>query len=285
MIDIIEEIFHHGFHDTIKMLPFLLAAFLVIEAMEHYSGNVVGKFFERAGKAGPVIGALAGCVPQCGFSVMAANLYAGGVVTVGTLVATFIATSDEAVLIILGNPGYTKEVVTLLVVKVIIGIISGYIANVFLRSRVSSPKTSGVLCKDCGCHEHDAGIIKPAIRHTLKIYVYLFLVTVALNLAIELIGVEELSKVLLSDSFFQPVIAAIIGFIPNCAASVILTQLYLSGVISFASVVAGLCTGAGVGLIVLFQVNKNRKENFKIVGILFATATISGILLEILGNL
>lgn len=281
MVEIIEEVIHHGFLDTVKMIPFLFGAFLIIEFLEHCSGNAIEGFLKKAGKTGPIIGAVAGCFPQCGFSVMAANFYAGGIITVGTLVATFVATSDEAILIILGNPGFAKEIIILLVVKVVIGIIAGYMANLCLGMKVSDSKESGVLCTECGCHEHNAGIIKPAIKHTLKIYLYLFVFTVILNLAIEMIGMEQLSEYLLGDTIFQPVIAAFIGLIPNCAASVVLTQLYLKGAISFASVVAGLCTGAGAGLIVLFKVNKNWRENLKIVGFLLVTAMIAGIVLEI----
>lgn len=285
MIETIEEVLHHGLYDTISMLPFLMAAFLLIESLEHYSGNIIGRTIEKSGKAGPVIGAVAGCFPQCGFSVMAANLYAGGAITLGTLVATFLATSDEAILIMIGNSGQAEEIVMLLLVKVVIGIVAGYIVDICFYRKKTFSKVSGSLCGKCGCHEHNVGIIKPAINHTLRIFVYLFLFTVGLNLIIEIIGMGRLSVILLNDTIFQPVIAALIGLIPNCAASVVLTKLYLSGAITFASTVSGLCTGAGAGLIVLFKVNKSRIENLKITGILFLSATIAGIVLEILSVL
>ena len=144
---------------------------------------------------------------------------------------------------------------------------------------------NGGLCSGCGCHGGKGGILRPAWNHTVKIFVYLFAFTGILNLCIEMFGIEKLSAFLLGDTLFQPVIAAVIGFIPNCAASVILTQLYLSGAVSFASVIAGLCTGAGIGLVVLFKVNKERSENFKIMGILFVVAVFSGVILEILTGL
>ena len=275
-----ELLFHtveHAFIDCLRMLPFLFAAFLLIEALEHYSGRLITKVMQKIGRAGPIVGAAVGCVPQCGFSVMAANLYAGGVISVGTLLAVFLATSDEAVL---GNPGRAGEVGMLLGAKVLIAVIGGYAADLFLKERLSSEKSCGNLCDHCGCHEAHAGILMPAWRHTFRLFAYLFIFTWILNLVIEVFGIEGLSRALLGDSVFQPVIAALIGLIPNCGASVILTQLYLSGAISFASVVAGLCTGAGAGLIVLFKVNRNRIENIKIMIVLYFMAVVAGLLLQ-----
>lgn len=268
--------------DCLKMLPFLFAAFLILEALEHYSGEFTNKVLVRVGAAGPIFGALAGCVPQCGFSVMAANLFAGGVLSPGTLLSVFIATSDEAVLILMGNPGRGREIFFLLSVKVAIAVMAGYLTDMFWKPRPEHPKHLEDLCHDCGCHDHH-GIIRPALNHTVKIVIYLFLFSAALNLLTETIGIEKLSSFFLGDTIFQPLIAALIGLIPNCAASVILTQLFLDGVISFASVIAGLCTGAGVGLIVLFKMNSDKKENVKIIVLLYLTAAASGIILSLAG--
>lgn len=281
--DLIRDILTDAGGDALKMLPFLFAAFLAIEALEHYSTDFTEKFLVKVGKAGPIAGALAGCIPQCGFSVMAANLYAGGVISVGTLLSVFIATSDEAVLIIMGNPGQGGKVLELLCVKVALAVSAGYASDIFLRKYISEEKKSGVLCAHCGCHEHNARILKPALNHTMKIFAYLFLFTAALDLCIEAVGVERLSGYLLGDTWFQPAVTALVGLIPNCAASVMLTQAYLSGAISFASVIAGLCAGAGVGLAVLFKVNKSRRENLKILGTLYLISVLSGILLKAAG--
>ncbi len=270
--------------DCLKMLPFLFAAFLLIEALEHYSGNFVSKIFGGIGRKGPIVGALAGCVPQCGFSVMAANLYAGGIISLGTLMAVFLATSDEAVLIILSNPDRISEVGVLLAVKILTAVIAGYFTDLFLKNRVETLKNCEEICEHCGCHEEEAGILLTAWRHTRKIFLYLLVFTGALNFCIQFLGIERLSAMLLSDTVFQPVAAAVIGFIPNCAASVILIQLYLSKAISFASVIAGLCTGTGVGLIVLCRVNCHKKENAKIAGLLFIFAVTVGIVLESMGK-
>lgn len=281
-LDLIEEIILDAGADVSRMLPFLFAAFLIIEALEHYSAEFTGRVFAKMGKAGPVAGAVAGCVPQCGFSVMAANLYAGGIISAGTLISVFVATSDEAVLVILGNPGQGKRVLLLLAVKLVIATAAGYGTDYFLGKYIFVAKESGNLCKYCGCHEHNAGILLPALRHTVKIFFYLLVFTIFLNLCVETIGMRGLSEYLLGDMWFQPAVAALIGLIPNCAASVMLTQLYLGGVISFGSVIAGLSTGAGVGLIVLFKMNRNKKENLKILGVLYLTGAAAGLLMELL---
>lgn len=275
--------------DSVKMLPFLLAAFLLMEWLEKYSGEYMNRMLAKVGHAGPIVGALLGCIPQCGFSVVAANLYAGGILTPGTLLAVFLATSDEAVLILLGNPGRGQDILVLLGVKVLIGTVAGYLIDFLIPKRHDHEADMERICADCGCHEHGAvhehghgGIVRAALHHTIRVFVYIFIFTGILSFAIELLGIERLSAILLGDSIFQPLIAAVIGMIPNCAASVMLTELYLNGAISFASVVAGLCTGAGIGLVVLFRMNEDVKENLKIVGLLYAVAAVSGVLLEVM---
>lgn len=268
--------------DCLKMLPFLFGAFLLLEALEHHTSERVNKLLEKAGNAGPAAGAILGCVPQCGFSVVAANLYSGGVVTLGTLMAVFIATSDEAILILLGNPGQGGEILKLLAVKVVIAIAVGYAIDAIAKRKPYRKKDMEEMCRDCGCHEHH-GILRPALHHTAKILVFLLIFAGILNFAVEILGMEKISRILLADTLFQPVIASFIGLIPNCASSILLTQMYLSGVISFASVIAGLCSGAGLGLAVLFKMNHDKKENIKILGMLYVISTTAGILLQLTG--
>ena len=268
--------------DCIKMLPFLLAAFFILELLEHYSGDKMNRALGKVGKAGPAVGALLGCIPQCGFSVVAANLYSGGVITMGTLLAVFLATSDEALLILMGHPGQGGSIFTILAVKVVIAVLAGYLIDLVFLPAKRKKKEMDQICTDCGCHDHRKGsVARAALNHTARIFLYLLVFTLILNLAIQVLGVERISSYLLGDSLFQPLIAGVIGMIPNCAASVILTELYLSGAISFASVISGLCTGAGIGLAVLFKMNRNKKENFKILGLLYAVSAAAGILLEI----
>lgn len=281
-MELLEHLFVHTLEDSLRLLPFLFAAFLLLEALEHYSGAWVHHTLVRLEKAGPVVGALFGCIPQCGFSVMASNLYAGGVLSVGTLLSVFLATSDEAVLILLGHPGNGKDIAVLLAVKIIIAIIAGYLADLVFARFITTKKEIEDLCHHCGCHSHH-GIVRPALNHTVRLFAYVFVCTFVLNLIIEGAGLESLSSFLLQGSILQPFLAALLGFIPNCAASVLLTELYLGHALSFASVVAGLCTNAGIGLIVLFKVNPDKKECLKFTGLLYACAVAGGVFLYLAG--
>lgn len=268
--------------DSLKILPFLFLAFVIMELLEHRANGKMEQFFTRAGKAGPAAGALLGCVPQCGFSVLSANLYSGGVVTLGTLVAVFLSTSDEAVLLLAAAPQQLPSLLKLLLCKVIIAVTAGYIVDFFGRKK--HPKSIGSLheiCdhEHCGCEKHK-GVLVPALLHTAKIFGFLLLFTFLLNFLVAWLGHERLEMLLLRDSVLQPFATALLGFLPNCAASVLLTQLYMEGALGFGSVVAGLCTGAGAGLLVLFRENRNVKENLKILAVLYAVATVSGVILQ-----
>ena len=270
--------------DALKMLPFLFAAFCLMELLEHHAGEKLSRFFARAGKAGPAVGAVLGCVPQCGFSVLSANLYAGGVITLGTLCAVFLSASDEAVLLLAATPSAASDILKLLLAKVLIGVAAGYLVDFLFRKKADSALQLKDLCdhEHCGCHEH-GGVLRPALLHTAKMFGFVFLITLVLNFLVEFLGHERLETLLLHDSVFQPFLTALFGLIPNCAASVLLTQLYLEGALQFGAVVAGLCTGAGAGLLVLFRENRNPKDNLKILGILYIAAVVPGVVLQILG--
>lgn len=271
--------------DSLKILPFLFLAFVIIELLEHRANGRIERFFAKAGKAGPAAGALLGCVPQCGFSVLCANLYSGGVVTLGTLIAVFLSTSDEAVLLLAAAPQQLPALLKLLLCKAVIAVATGYLVDFFGRKK--HRKNVGSLheiCdhEHCGCEKHK-GIWIPALLHTVKIFGFLLLFTFLLNFLVALLGHERLEVLLLHDSFLQPLAAALLGFLPNCAASVLLTQLYLEGTLSFGAVVAGLCTGAGAGLLVLFRENRYVKDNLKIMATLYAVAAVSGVVLQAVG--
>lgn len=279
------EIIEDALMDSIKMLPFLFAAYLIIEYIEHKSSD---KLVRGLRKFGVVGGAVLGCLPQCGFSVAAANLYAGRIISSGTLIAVFISTSDEAIPILLSNPGNLGTILLLLSVKLVIALVAGlmadYVFKGFFNRRNNERIENSIhshICNDCGC-EHDHGILKPALRHTINIFIFLFITNIVLNFIIEFTGQENLSKLLLNDSILQPALAAIIGLIPNCAASIILTQLFIEGSISFGSVIAGLSTGAGVGLLVLFKMNKNIKENIKIILYIYIFSVLAGFLIQLM---
>lgn len=263
--------------DTLRILPFLFAAFLALEAIEHYSSRFSNRLLSGVGKAGPFAGAVLGCVPQCGFSAAAANLYSGGLISLGTLVAVFLSTSDEAVLILLAHPGNGKTIASLLVLKIGIGMAAGFLIDFLFRNR-KKEKHIGEMCKTCGCSD-ESGILRPALIHTARLAAYLLAFTFCLNLALAFAGVDRLAEILGKDTLLQPFIAALLGMIPNCAASVLITELYLSGGLSFGAAIAGLCAGAGIGPAVLFRSNHAPRENAAILLLLYGCAVIAGIIL------
>lgn len=278
--------------DGVKMLPFLFGAYLLIEYMEHRAKNL-----HRAlgGPFGAVGGALLGLVPQCGFSAAAANLYARGLITTGTLLAVFISTSDEAIPVLLANPGSLRLMGELLLTKALLAVAVGVVADLIFR-RVRRGKTQVERgprgedhhhhhhsCSSCDAYRGRHPLLRAAAVHTLQIFAFVVAIMLALNLAIALIGTENLSRLLLQNSLWQPVLAALIGAIPNCASSVLLTELYLSGSLTFGSVVAGLTTGAGLGLVVLFKQNRDKRQNAFVFAILLAVGIGAGIALQLLG--
>lgn len=275
----LHELLHiseHALVDSAKAVPFLFLAYLLMEAAEHYHSAKMEKAISGIGKAGPLVGALLGCVPQCGFSASASNLFAAGLLSRGTLLAVFLATSDEALPMLLGAAGGRGMILPLLLVKIIIGILAGYTID-FYMSRWGRPRELFDLCEDCGCEEEGSGILKPALWHTGHILLYIFLLNLGLGLAMELLGEELLGTILLKDRLLQPFVAALVGLLPNCAVSVTLTQLYLAGSLSFGSLLAGLCSGAGLGVAVLLKMNRSRRENIQIVALLYAIAALCGL--------
>ncbi len=270
----------HALLDSLKVLPFLFLAFLVMEFCEHHGSGKLTKTLTNAKGFGSVFGALLGLIPQCGFSVTAANLYAGGLISAGTLIAVFLSTSDEAFLILLSRPQGYKTVLILMAYKLIIAIASGLTADA-LTKKHRHHKDVHDLCKSCGCSE-SSGVLLPALKHTLKIFIFILICNLFLDGAVELIGEEAFSKLMLSGSFFQPVMASLIGLIPNCASSVILTELFVSGTLSFGALLSGLCANSGVAMIVLFKQNRPTKDNFKILCATYGVSVIAGIFLQIL---
>lgn len=270
----------HALEETAKLLPFLFLAYLLMEYLEHHAASKMEGLLRAIGPAGPLVGALLGCVPQCGFSATASNLYAAGLVSRGTLLAVFLSTSDEALPLLLGHSNAGGEIAKLLLSKLLIGITVGFIVDLLMR-KFGKPREIADLCEHCGCHDH-GGILKPALWHTLRIALFCLVLNFLLHIGFDLLGQDRLASLLLSGSWAQPFLAALVGLVPNCAASVMLTQLYLGGVISFGSVLAGLCAGAGVGLAVLLRVNGDKKESLRIVGILYLVSAVVGLIAQIL---
>lgn len=280
------EILHHCVEDTIKIIPFLFLTYLLMEFIEHKTSDKTRIMIRRAGRMGPVFGGMLGVIPQCGFSTVAAGFYSGRVITVGTLAAVFLSTSDEMLPILLSNRTPISLIVKILSVKVVVAVLAGFIID-FLFRKLNQRKI-GVsihnLCldEDCKCEE---SILKSALYHTLSITLFIFCATVLLNLVIHTIGEDQLGSIILNRPVIGQMLAGVIGLIPNCAASVVITTLYLEGAMSAGAMMAGLLVGAGVGLLVLFRTNKNRKENLKIAGLLYVTGVLSGIIIDGIGIL
>lgn len=270
--------------DSLKILPFLLAAFLLIELLEHHAGDKISRFFRRSGKAGPLAGALLGCIPQCGFSVLSADLYAGGVISLGSLIAVFLSTSDEAIILLAAEGGHFADIARLLLSKVVIALLAGYGVDLLFRKRTRQAEKQKTFCahSHCGCEEH-GGIWRAVLRHTAQVFAFVLLFTFLLTFGMKALGEERISTLFLTDSVWQPLLTALFGFLPNCAASVLLTRLYLGGTVGFGAAVAGLCTSAGAGLLVLFRENRSVRENLKILGILYTVSVLSGFLLQAFG--
>lgn len=266
--------------DCAKMLPFLFLAYLLIEFVERKRSGHMQKILSVQNKVGFLGGAALGLIPQCGMSALAANLYSSRVISMGTMVAVFIATSDEAVPMLLADISMAGTILPLLAVKFATAAIAGFIIDFLINKEITKGNTGGYNGKleECDCHDHheEDNIFVSALKHTASIMLIIFVLTLALGTVIWLIGDDVFESVISSMGVFQIFAAALVGFIPNCAASVILTQLYISGAISFGAAVAGLCTGAGVGLIVLFRQNKNIKENLKIMGVMYLFAVAAG---------
>ena len=278
--------------DSLKILPFLFVTYLIMEYLESHTEDRVRDLVKRAGWMGPFWGGLLGAVPQCGFSAAASNLYAGRAISLGTLIAIFLSTSDEMIPIMISEAVPAAKMLKLLLVKLVIGILCGFIIDGFCHIR-SSRKTGQPedgedflidrLCEKEHCHCENGSIVASALKHTLHIILFVFLITVILNLGFLFLGEERLTAVIASRPVSGMFLSGLIGLIPNCGASVLLTQMYLHGVLPASHLIAGLLDGAGVGLLILFRVNPDQKENLRITILLYLLAVVFGMLIHLLG--
>ncbi|KKR19958.1 MAG: hypothetical protein UT50_C0025G0007 [Candidatus Moranbacteria bacterium GW2011_GWA2_39_41] len=299
------DIFLDALVDSAKTIPFLLFVYIGIELVEYKLANRLIEKIKKAGSIGPAIGAIAGILPQCGFSVFATALYNQRFVTIGTLMAVYLSTSDEAIPVILSQPDKIGIIVPLIVTKVIIALIFGYILDLIYQKNkqktlahvevynlgYDNPNHShdDVLSRNACCGHHVENSAKNfSIRkiffhplvHALKIFIFIFIVTFAINLALVELGDAVLAKIFLSNGFLQPFLVAFFGLIPNCAASVGITELYLKGIITYGSVIAGLCASGGLGILILFREEKNKLDAIRIVGLLFGISVMAGLFVQ-----
>lgn len=267
--------------DSLKLIPFLLVAFLIIELLEHKLNNKTKNIITKSKKIGPIIGSLLGVIPQCGFSVMATNLYITRIITLGTLISIYLSTSDEMLIIMISEKVEISLILKILLIKIFFGIIYGLIIDKIINKNKKDKETNYELCDEehCDCNH---SILLSAIKHTLHITLFIFIITLIINTIFTLLGDNYLSKILLNNSILSPFITSLIGLIPNCAASVILTELYLNSTISLGALIGGLLTSSGSSLLVLIKNNKNQKENLSIILLLYALGVLSGIIIELI---
>ncbi len=280
------HVFEHGIVDSIKIVPFLFVTYLIMEYLEHKTNTKTRAVIRKAGRLGPIAGGIVGAFPQCGFSAAASGLYSGGIITIGTLLAVFLSTSDEMLPIFISEKVEVTTIMSILGIKVFLAILTGFLVDFLFRFKPSPIRYKEIhnMCESehCKCEE---GILPSAIKHTLKIFIFVLIVTLALNMVIELGGEEQLEHILANRPVLGAVLAGIVGLIPNCAASVLITQLYLAELLSFGAMMSGLMVGAGVGVLVLFRSNKKRwKENLSILGILYGSGVVWGIVLDLVFN-
>lgn len=265
--------------DTLKLVPFLFIAFLLIELFEHKFSKKSIEVVESSGKYGPILGSALGIIPQCGFSVMATNLYVTRLITLGTLISIYLSTSDEMLPILISEKAEFSLIIKILLIKLFIGMLAGFIIDKIFK--VKKEKKNYDICEEEHCHCKESIIIS-SLKHTLNIVVFILLINFILNICFNYLGQDYLSKILLKDSFFGPFISSLIGLIPNCGASVMLTELYINNAINFGSLISGLLTGSGISIMILFKTNKHFLENLKIVGILYLIGVLSGIIIELI---
>ena len=285
MLEIVIHTLKHTVIEALKLLPFLFLVFLFLEYIEHKMNEKSHELIHKAGNFGPLIGSVLGAVPQCGFSAMASNLYATRVITLGTLVSIFLSTSDEMFVIMLASADKTSVTkgLIMMAIKIVIGLVVGFIIDFILRKKnIKENERIHDFCEQehCKC---DHGVLRSAIHHTLRVIFFIFLVSLVLNFIIEYFGEEMLAKLLLKDTVFAPVLAGVVGLIPNCASSVIITEMFLSNAISFGSCLSGLLVGSGVGMLILFKVNRPMKKNVFIALLVFVVGVSFGILADLIG--
>ncbi|CDB27792.1 putative uncharacterized protein [Firmicutes bacterium CAG:582] len=273
------EVIQDTLLDTIKLLPFLFVAFLIIEFIEHKLSNKQENIISKSGKLGPIVGALLGAVPQCGFSVLATNLYVTRIISLGSLISIYLSTSDELIPLMISHNAPITKILSIVSIKVVIGMISGFLIDLLIRK---TTKSDFVLCEDEDC-DCDHSIIKSSLIHTLKIAFFILIITFLINILFHYVDLSFLESALKNNKILTPFIASLIGLIPNCASSVMISELYLNNLISLGTTLSGLLTGSGVAIMVLVRKNKNISENLFVIGLIYFIGVIWGLLFNFIG--
>ena len=290
MWDVIWDVLVDTAMDTVEIIPILFLAYLLMEFLERHMSDRTTELVRKSGRFGPVIGSLLGAVPQCGFSAAASSLYAGRVITVGTLLAVYLSTSDEMLPIFLSEQVPAGTILRILGLKVAVGLLAGLLVDFGARATRKRRNQKLVddiaideFCEHEHAHEDEDGIWLSALKHSLVILGWIFGISLLLNGLIAAIGEENLGGLVVNMPVVGELLAGLVGLIPNCAASVVITQLYLEGVIGVGPMMSGLLVGAGIGLVVLFKSNRGVKRNLSIAGILYLIGVFAGIVIDLLG--
>lgn len=271
-----KEILLDAIIDSIRLIPFLFISFILMELIEHKFTNKIK--LSKINKFGPIAGSFLGIIPQCGFSALASNLYAARIITLGTLFSIYLSTSDEMLPILIANNTKTNDIIIIILIKFIIGLLFGIIVDLIIKRKYKVLNEINSICKEEHCHCENS-IIKSSIIHTIKIFIFILIVNIFLNLIIDKEYIINFTK---SNIILSPILTSIIGLIPNCVSSIIITELYIDGIITFGSCISGLLCGSGVGILVLFKQNKNIKENILIILTLIIFSSICGIVFNLI---
>lgn len=275
MIQILIEALVETFVDSVKLLPFLFITYLSMEYLEHKASAHTTQLVRKSGKLGPLAGGILGIVPQCGFSAAASNFYAGRVITLGSLLAIYLSTSDEMLPILISEQAPIGMILKVLLCKVLIGTVAGFLIDLLIHPKKEEDEHIHEICE----HEHcdcEKSIFKSSLKHTLQIFLFIFVIGFVLEMLLMAVGEDALKQVIYNQPILAPVLAGLVGLIPNCAASVAITELYLKDALGFGAMLSGLLVNAGVGLVVLFKVNRNLKENLFILGLLYMIGVVAG---------
>lgn len=286
MKEFLSEVVLDSLIDVLKLIPFLFIAFLILEYIEHKMSKKNKDILSHNKKVGPLVGSILGAFPQCGFSSLATNLFSSRVITLGTLIAVYLSTSDEMLPLMIAEKVNVLIILEIIGTKFIIGLIFGYLIDLVYRKKHHKEEKIDSHIHDM-CHDHDChceeGILKSSIIHTLKIVLYIFIATIFIGSLIFFIGEDSIKNILKHGNILTYFLASLIGLIPNCASSVIVTELYLNSMISLGTLLSGTLTGAGVGLLILFKENKHIKENLMIVSIIYFIGVLIGFLIDLIG--
>ena len=275
----------HSIIDSLKLLPFLFITYLLMEYLEHHSKDIAEKILKHSGKYGALLGSVLGLLPQCGFSSAAAGFYSARVISIGTLVAVFLSTSDEMLPILISSNAPILLILKILAIKFGVALLAGVgidliFKSIYRKKSINQESKIEEFCEREDCHCHNS-VIKPALIHTLKVGGFILLVTLALNIIIHFIGEENIAHLILNKPILANILSAIVGVVPNCASSIIVTELYVSGVLSSGAMLSGLLINSGVAFAVLFRTNRPQKNTFAIILILLAISIVSGIIVDI----